>query len=290
MSLFKNFTDFFYGFNKQQRRGLSVLLILISAIVSARVYLKTKAANSTHNYYAGQIDFSDTDVSRKDRFAEKTGEDSFVAFNPNTVSFETLLKMGIPERTCKTFIKYRNTGAVFKQKSDVKKVYGISDQLYEKLEPYIICETTITTKTLKKQGKPLPSHSQKEQLELNTADSAALEHLPTIGPSFARRIIKYRSILGGYNKINQLMEVYGFNDTMYRAVMPLVKINPDHIQKLSINTCEFKTLCKHPYVGYELCKLIFNWRRKTVITETNLKDIINNETIYQKLLPYLTFE
>jgi competence protein ComEA len=199
--------------------------------------------------------------------------------------------MGLSERIAKTFIKYRNAGAVFKHKTDIKKVYGITNALFEKLEPYIICEATNRKSHFNKREQNYPMKlSQQELLELNTADSMALERLPSIGPSFARRIIKYRSLLGGYYSVQQLKEVYGFNDTMFQIVAPLVKVNAASIQKHNINTCEFKPFCKHPYVGYERCKHIFNWRRKTVITETNLKDILNDDPLYQKLLPYLTFE
>ncbi len=291
MSASKKFLQFFYGFNKQQRNGLVVLSCLIILLSSWRAYLKTQVANKVDVSYMAQINFADTKSLTK---SSKEVKGEFMAFNPNTVTFDKLVKMGIPERVCKTFIKYRNSGVKFKTKKDVKKIYGISNELYVQLEPYIICEQTSNSgKTFNKTSTHYTSSSgykQKEKIELNAADSSKLVELPAIGPSFARRIIKYRSLLGGYYLVTQLHEVYGFTDTMYQVVSPLVSVDNKAIQTLAINTCDFKTLCRHPYVGYELCKTIFDWRKKTVITATNLKDIINNDEIYNKLLPYLKFD
>jgi competence protein ComEA len=292
MSASKKLLQFFYGFNKQQRTGLVVLSCLIILLSSWRAYLKTRIASKVDVSYMAQINFESSKIST---IHAKDIKGELAAFNPNTVTFDKLVNMGIPERVCKTFIKYRNSGAKFRTKKDVKKIYGISDELYLQLEPYIICEQTyLNEKKFEKTNDKYASFSsrykQKEKIELNTADSSKLVELPAIGPSFARRIIKYRSLLGGYYLVTQLHEVYGFTDTMYKVVSPLVSVNNSDIQTLAINTCDFKTLCRHPYIGYELCKTIFDWRKKTVITATNLKDIISNDEIYNKLLPYLKFD
>ena len=47
---------------------------------------------------------------------------------------------------------------------------------------------------------------QFEKLELNTADSVALEKLYKIGPKLAGKIVAYRNKLGGYHKLYQLVE------------------------------------------------------------------------------------
>ena len=45
-------------------------------------------------------------------------------------------------------------------------------------------------------------------VELNTADTTILKKVPGIGSTFARRIIKYRELLGGFYDVSQLAEVY----------------------------------------------------------------------------------
>jgi hypothetical protein len=60
--------------------------------------------------------------------------------------------------------------------------------------------------------------------------------------------------------------------------------------KINLNKDDFKVINKHPYLTYEKTKEIFDWRRKTLITPTNLQDILNDPLLYAKLLPYLSFD
>jgi len=52
-------------------------------------------------------------------------------FDPNTVSKEDLKKMKIPFVVINTLDKYRNKGGTFKRKEDVKKIYGLTDSVYQ---------------------------------------------------------------------------------------------------------------------------------------------------------------
>ena len=184
---------------------------------------------------------------------------------------------------------------MFKEKIDLKKVYGISDNFYSKLEPYIIIEN-------KNSGSQLISNSSqanfatatiknqtKAKIEINTADSLTLLEINGIGPAFAKRILKYRSLLGGFVSVEQLKEVYGFTDEMFEKIKPNVTVNAELIKKINLNKDDFKSINKHPYLSYELTKTLFDWRKKTVITAVNLKDIINDDQAYNKLMPYISF-
>ncbi|MBK0418204.1 ComEA family DNA-binding protein [Leucobacter sp. CSA1] len=46
-------------------------------------------------------------------------------------------------------------------------------------------------------------------VNLNTADAAALETLPRVGPALAQRIIDWRGANGGFASVDQLLEVSG---------------------------------------------------------------------------------
>ncbi|HFC00591.1 MAG TPA: helix-hairpin-helix domain-containing protein, partial [Phaeodactylibacter sp.] len=55
------------------------------------------------------------------------------AFDPNTASKKILVQNGIPPQVASTIIKYRNSGAVFHNKKDLKKIYSLSDAVYQKI-------------------------------------------------------------------------------------------------------------------------------------------------------------
>jgi DNA uptake protein ComE-like DNA-binding protein len=47
------------------------------------------------------------------------------------------------------------------------------------------------------------------KIDLNTADTTALLQVKGIGPASARRIVRYRSLIGGYSSTDQLLKVWG---------------------------------------------------------------------------------
>lgn len=279
----------YFGFNREQRNGLLVLLFVSFILLIVRIiYPLTIKPDKDIILLNLPLYERLLDENRGEKISgSKT---TLFMFNPNTVSFEQLLQLGFKEKNAKTFLKYRSKGAVFKQKSDLQKVYGISPELYEKLEPYILIPSGNKPESKNEKSETVIQKFQQKKLELNSADSLQLLELKGIGPSYAKRILKYRSILGGYISIEQLKEVYGFNEELFEKVKPFVTVDASLITKIKINSDDFKTVNKHPYITYELCKIIFDWRRKTTITQTNFKDILNDEVLYNKLLPYLMFE
>ncbi len=295
------FLNNFFGFNKQQRNGLLVLSTISFSLLLIRIiypYFIEPGNIVIKNLplVERKIDSAFGDSQKK--FANNFSDDKKVfdlfVFDPNTVSFDQLIQLGFKEKTARTFLKFRDKGYVFKEKKDIQKVYGISDNFYAQLEPYILIENKKGTENKNTEKEQIvnstPAKNQtKEKVELNSADSLTLIEINGIGPAYAKRILKYRSILGGYTAVQQLKEVYGFNDELYEKVKNVFKVDASLVKKIDLNKDDFKIINKHPYLSYELTKTIFDWRRKAIITALNLKEIINDETIYNKLLPYLQF-
>lgn len=283
------FTEYF-GFNKQQRNGLLVLVCISFSLLLIRIIYPhfIKPDKIEINYlplFQRQLDsFESLNQSFKPTTSISENTNLFV-FNPNQVTFEQLLQLGFREKTAKGFIKFRKKGFVFKQKSDVKKVYGVSDKFYSTLEPYILIETLSKNVSEKKYMSSKPQ----QKLDLNMADSASLVALNGIGPSYAKRILKYRSILGGYVSVEQLKEVYGFTDEIYANIHGLFMVGKTGVTKINVNKDDFKAVNKHPYITYEQTKLIFNQRRQAPLTEQKLKEIIGDESLFNKLSLYIEY-
>ena len=70
-----------------------------------------------------------------------------------------------------------------------------------------------------------PATANAERVELNTADRAALESLPGVGPRTAERIIEYRDDNGGFKKIEDLMNVRGIGERTFLRLRDLVRID-----------------------------------------------------------------
>lgn len=130
-----------------------------------------------------------------------------------------------------------------------------------------------------------------ETIMLNEGDTTRWKMIPGIGTSYASRIVKYRELLGGYVRKDQLLEVYGLNEELFARISPY--ITPDSVWRpLPVNLAEFSELLRHPYLNYEQVQAIFNLRRKKgdiqSIRELAMLDQFTQEDI-KRLEPYLEF-
>lgn len=279
----------YFGFNRQQRNGLFLLccvsfLLLIVRLVYPTFIKPDEITIENIQVYEEVLDsFQNVKKQNSNYF-----KSSLFAFDPNTVSESELLKLGFKEKTAKTFLKFRNSGFKFKQKEDVRKIYGISENYYKKLEPYIVIHQSQLNNKPSETAKTVTNAIQ-NSIELNAADSLTLISLKGIGPSYAKRIIKYRTLLGGFTHIEQLKEVYGMQDELLTLLKTQCKVNPSLISKLNVNSADFKVLNKHPYISYELTKHLVNTRKNIKLSSSNIAEIIQDEVITTKLLPYLEY-
>jgi competence protein ComEA len=61
-------------------------------------------------------------------------------------------------------------------------------------------------------------------VHLNTADQAALESLPEVGPVTAQAIIAWRTHHGGFSAVSQLLDVDGIGDATLAQLTPYVTL------------------------------------------------------------------
>ena len=65
---------------------------------------------------------------------------------------------------------------------------------------------------------------QSELIDLNAATGMELEALPGIGPRTAERILEYRREHGGFERIEDLMDVRGIGERTFLRLKPLVTV------------------------------------------------------------------
>lgn len=92
----------------------------------------------------------------------------------------------------------------------------------------------------------LPKLKPGATIDLNTADTTLLKRVPGIGSSFARRIVKYRELLGGYYVVEQLQEVYGMDRERYNAISPYFTVGTA-VRPLTLT---IDSISYHPYLSW----------------------------------------
>ncbi|MEM0993568.1 MAG: helix-hairpin-helix domain-containing protein [Bacteroidota bacterium] len=233
-------------------------------------------------------------------------------FDPNTASQAELMRLGLSKKVANNIISYRTKVKPFRQKEDLQKVYTLTDAQYQQLEAYVEIEfseeTTTTTaiaenKATENTEAPTgntdfsptaydePSRP-KVIIDINQASAEEWQQLKGIGPTYARRITKFRDALGGFVAPQQVAETYGLPDSTFQNI--LFSLRPSPIfRKLKINTIDAKTLKSHPYIkDWKTANIIVNYREQhgTFGSIEDLKEIrILTEELIEQLRPYLEF-
>jgi competence protein ComEA len=169
----------------------------------------------------------------------------------------------------------------------------LPDGFYDRIKKYIVINNSGSTNEFKKTFQK--SKKEIENIDVNTADSAAFESLPGIGPVLAARIIKFRNKLGGFYSINQVKETYGISDSVFKIITPLLHVNSNELKlnKVNINSVTKEQLKTHPYMRWAIVNAIIEFRNQhgAFVNLTDLKKIsvITND-VYSKISPYLTIQ
>jgi competence ComEA-like helix-hairpin-helix protein len=206
--------------------------------------------------------------------------DSLFNFNPNTVSQTELVLLGFSDKQTYTFINYRNKGGKFYKPEDVQKIYGISNEFYEKINTYIVLSQTSYAKS-----KP-----KAYSIEINTATAEEFKQISGIGEKISERIVNYRDKIGGFYSVSHLAEVYGVEVDLINKNLNHLTIDKVKIKKLNINTVTIGEFYKHPYVSFNDARKIVNFREVhglyTSVNEIRTNDLVKDE-VYSKIVNYL---
>ena len=306
----KQFFRDYFTFNKRERNGIFVLISIITVLV---LYL-----NISSNFISSKpTDFTkfeedvkqfkiaeqaaDSNKSVEEKYAPSVSKDKSVAvkeerfnFNPNNLPENDWKRLGLSAKQIHSIKNYETKGGKFRTKQDVKKMYAIPIEQYQSLEPFIQIPVEekpnaifVSEKSVVATKKPTIA-----LVELNTADSTQLTTLKGIGPFFAKTIIKYRNLIGGFVAKEQLLEVWKFDQEKLDEIEKFITVDASKIKKVNINTCEAADL-KNGYIKWNVANAIVNYRKShgkyTLVEDIKKTDLVDDET-YRKIAPYLILD
>jgi len=191
---------------------------------------------------------------------EGTIKTKLFEFDPNTLSKDSLLLLGINKYAVQNLIKYREKGGKIEKPEDLKKIYGINEEIFERLE------NSIKIIIPEKPKKEMPNYPKKKEIvtqreiEINSADTTDWKQLKGIGPYYAKQIMNYRAHLGGFVSVDQVREVYQLPDSTFQKIKPFLYVDASKVLKRNLNDLSLEDLYKHPYIDYTNAKHIINYR------------------------------
>lgn len=287
----------YFYFNTSERKSIVALIILIILCIAApQVYFKLFPAEKveiqiTELKEANPAFFEVNERIETEDKLTSSRINSTITFDPNTASDEELTAVGFSSKNIKTIRKYQDKGGSFRSAEDLKKLYGVDQEVLDKILPMV----EITNNN----AKPNPSNidttnrnkSKKtfEIVEINTADSVSLVKLYRIGPSLASKIINYRSKIGGFLNLNQLTEIWGFDEDILYDLQGKITVDASRAKRLNLNDVDLETLKQHPYYKFKLSQAIVNYRLQhgKFKSMTDLRNIrIVNDSIFKLISIY----
>ncbi|HYG37967.1 MAG TPA: helix-hairpin-helix domain-containing protein [Cytophagales bacterium] len=293
----------YFGFSPTETTGFIVLMFLIFFLLILPPIIKPLLpVSDTDNADKAQLEaliVKLESVQTVEKTASSPSNPKYFSFNPNTSSEADFLSLGIDTKTARTIMNYRNKGGYFTIKSDFKKVYGLKEETYLRLYPYIDLpeKKAVFVQSAHSSKKKFKAYSPKEKeifqpFDINKADSTQLIKINGIGNKLAQRILNYRNKLGGFIHQDQLEEVYGLDTVVVKRLKEssLIDVNftPD---KINVNTATLEELRQHPYISYKIAKTIIAYRDQhgSFNSLSALKNIhsISPQT-FIKIEPYLT--
>ncbi len=195
--------------------------------------------------------------SEKNQKAKRSYE-SF-PFDPNSITLKDLTRLGLTEKQAQSIVNYREKGGRFRQPEDFAKMYVVSDTLFERLKPFI----------------------QIPKTELNGADTTVLKGLPGIGSYYAKKIVAYRELLGGFVESEQLLEIDGFTQERYDGLKDYVCVDTLKISAMNIWNKSEDSLAKHPYIGEYAAKSIIRFKSCTDSSHWTIENLMENGVLSQ---------
>jgi DNA uptake protein ComE-like DNA-binding protein len=310
--MFHNFKSYFEH-NKAERDGAVVLLIVIFLIfIGTEVFQYFYEPPSPG---ATALQSRLDSIQAQKFFNTDTHEEepiSLFPFNPNTLNDSGYQELGFSKAQIQTLRNYQKAGGHFDEKSDFQRLYFVDSAKYRELKAYI--DLPIAIKRQKRYSKKnnwqdydkphqnavkwsdtasYQAYEYKDfSCDLNYADTTELKKVRGLGSFYARRIVEYRTELGGFHSLGQLLELWKMTPGRIDTIASQLTLSRISLKKLNINTATAQELSAHPYITFRLANQIVGKRESngsfSSIDQFCKSNLVNAE-LCGKLAPYLKF-
>ena len=295
MKIFKSH----FWYTKNQRNGILLLLIII---IFLQLILHFKNFDSQQmvdlslpkiTSYNKQLDSLKKKSSKKKKF-------KIYPFNPNYISDYKGYQLGMNVDEIDRLLAHRKQRLYVNSAKEFQTITKISDSLLQKISPFFKFPEWVQKKNNNKnnQQRYIPNSrinvSEITTVDINKATLKDFTAIEGVDEYISERIIKYRSKLQGFSFKEQLFEVWGLDEQMANKILSTFSIkNKPIIKKVNINTASFKEVLSNPYIDYELCIQIFDYKDEVAELQS-ISEIKNIEGFpikkYNRIVLYLLAE
>ena len=287
-------------FSPHQRRGMVVMLSLLFIVLA--IFLLADRMQKPELL--------------TEEVTEMLAEMPLQSFDPNVDDYISMRHKGVPSEVAVGIVRWRSYGKVYRIKEDLALVTGMTDSLYERLEPYIVIADSVAARPAYEPAfVPSKSSISKEKSQIVVAtpdepfmiDTASVAYLTRWGLTErqAEVVVRYRTASGGIFDEEHLGRCYVISDQVATHLLRYIifSTKPMHggsevdalsnkenplPQRVEINTADSAELVAVDGIGAKSASEIIKYRRllggyHSVEQLAELKCI--TESNFEKILP-----
>lgn len=275
-----------------QKKGVYIICFLIVILFSIKLYKYLKQPRDILITDIDNIDITNQNISKRKVDVKST----FFRYNPKYIREYQWIKFGLSSEKAKSIVKYFDTLRVYFHIYQLFEPNILDSSDIAKVIPYLKVYPPKTFTFNRKKRSTFDNIENKKAIDkpkiygINTIHYYRLLALLENDTTMTKRVLNYKRKLGGYIDTNQIKDVYGINKMQLKIILKNTIIDTINIKKININTSDYKTLIKHPYLDKIKVKSILNFRRVNLKFETleilqNLEGFTQKD--YNKVIKYL---
>jgi DNA uptake protein ComE-like DNA-binding protein len=285
-----------FWYTKNQRNGILFLLGLITVVQLLYHFVNLGKDDIVDVNQAAIISFQNQIDSLK--FIEtENRRPKIYPFNPNYISDYKGYQLGMKTKEIDLLLAHRNKRLFVNSAKEFQEVTKISDSLLQAISPYFKFPDWVQKKNRdKKEQFSFASKTKKNisditSSDINEATPYDFSLVKGVDEYLSERIIKYRSKLQGFSFPEQLFEVWGLEKEVADNILQVFSVQKKpRITKVNVNTASFKEVLSNPYIDYELCVQIFEYKDEVAELQS-ISEIKNIEGFpiekYHRIVLYL---
>lgn len=137
-------------------------------------------------------------------------------FDPNTVTYTELRSLGVSKEVADNLLHYRASGKIYRIKEDLAPIYGMTDSLYLRLEPWIAIAPEYAYKP--RAARPLPeSRPPQYRTAKRPRETPVPFRVDTVQAKYLTRI---GFTIGSARAFVSIARKHGFSDAEEVALYP----------------------------------------------------------------------
>jgi DNA uptake protein ComE-like DNA-binding protein len=256
-----------FWYHKSQRNGVFFLLLIILVLQLAYSFVDF-SNDDVVDFKSKEVVALQFKIDSLKKVSIEKNAPKIYPFNPNYLTDYKASKLGMSIEEIDRLLFFRKQGEFVNSAKQFQKVTLISDSLLNTISTYFKFPSWVVKRNQKLKKSKLGSYQNKKAseksistLDINKATEEDFELIDGVSTFLAERIVKYRQGLKGFTYSSQLLEVWKIDKRIAHDLARVFKVvEKPVIKKMNVNIATFKEVLSIPYIDYELCKKIFEYR------------------------------